>query len=90
VRVALSLAVVGAGAGLFVAPNNSVIMGAAPRERQGTAAAIAATARNVGMACGVALAVVLDDAMGFRGAILTASALALAGAMLGAVRPVAP
>jgi MFS family permease len=49
-------AVAGVGAGLFTSPNNSALMGAAPRERQGVAAAIMATARNVGMVLGVGLA----------------------------------
>lgn len=86
-RLVLALAVVGVGAGLFVAPNNAVIMSAAPRERQGTAAAMAATARNVGMTAGVALAIALRDTMGFAGALAVAAAIAIAGALLGAVRP---
>jgi EmrB/QacA subfamily drug resistance transporter len=86
-RIVLSLAVVGVGAGLYVAPNNASIMAAAPRERQGTAAAMAATARNVGMTAGVALAIVLHDAIGFSSALLVASGIALAGAALAAVRP---
>lgn len=87
-RLVVALAVVGAGAGLFVAPNNAVIMSAAPRDRQGTAAAMAATARNVGMTCGVALAVALYDTMGFAGSLGLAAGVALVGAVLGAVRPV--
>jgi EmrB/QacA subfamily drug resistance transporter len=54
--VVTALAVVGLGAGLFGSPNNSALMGAAPRERQGIAAAMMATARNVGMVLGVGLA----------------------------------
>jgi EmrB/QacA subfamily drug resistance transporter len=54
--VIIALAVVGLGAGLFGSPNNSALMGAAPRERQGIAAAMMATARNVGMVLGVGLA----------------------------------
>jgi EmrB/QacA subfamily drug resistance transporter len=54
--VVVALAVVGLGTGLFGAPNNSALMGSAPRERQGIAAAILATARNVGMVLGVGLA----------------------------------
>lgn len=53
------LMVVGLGAGLFATPNNSAIMGAAPRDRQGIAAGFLATARNVGMVTGVALAAAL-------------------------------
>jgi EmrB/QacA subfamily drug resistance transporter len=54
--VVIALAVVGLGTGLFGSPNNSALMGAAPRERQGIAAGIMATARNVGMVLGVGLA----------------------------------
>jgi EmrB/QacA subfamily drug resistance transporter len=88
-RLVVALAIVGLGAGLFVAPNNTVIMTAAPRDRQGTAAAMAATARNVGMTCGVALAVALYDTAGFTGSLAVASGIAAVGALLGAVRPVA-
>lgn len=59
--IAGSLAVVGLGVGIFVSPNNSALMGAAPRHRQGIAAAVLATARNVGMVLGV----------GLSGAVLT-------------------
>ncbi len=50
-----ALAVVGFGMGLFASPNNSSIMGAAPRNRQGVAAGVLATARNVGMVLGVGI-----------------------------------
>jgi MFS family permease len=53
--VAAWLAACGFGMGLFQAPNNSVVMGAAPRELLGTAGGLLATARNVGMAAGVTL-----------------------------------
>ena len=49
------LALVGVGAGLFTAPNNSAIMGSVPSNRQGVAGAILAAARTVGFASGVAL-----------------------------------
>ncbi len=51
-----ALAVVGLGAGLFVSPNNSALMGAAPRNRQGIASAVLAEARTVGMAFGIGVA----------------------------------
>ncbi|MBI4301140.1 MAG: MFS transporter [Chloroflexi bacterium] len=54
--VILHLGVVGIGMGLFEAPNNSSIMGATPKERLGTASAMVATARQVGMATGLAIA----------------------------------
>ena len=53
--IILALAVVGLGAGLFTSPNNSALMGAAPPQQRGVAAAIMATARNVGMVLGVGL-----------------------------------
>ncbi len=81
-----ALAIVGVGAGLYVAPNNSVIMGAAPKDRQATAAAMAATARNLGMTCGVAIAASLDRSLGFGRTVQTAAVLAVAGAILAAVR----
>ncbi len=51
----VGLAVSGLGIGLFVAPNNSALMGAAPRNRQGIAAGVLALARNVGMVLGIGL-----------------------------------
>ncbi len=61
IDIAFALAVVGLGTGIFVSPNSSALMGSAPRDRQGIAAGILATARNVGMVLGV----------GFAGAIFT-------------------
>jgi EmrB/QacA subfamily drug resistance transporter len=55
VYVVTGLAVSGLGSGMFVAPNNSALMGAAPRNRQGIAAGVLALARNVGMVLGVGL-----------------------------------
>lgn len=59
--VAAGLAVCGLGTGVFISPNNSALMGAAPRHRQGIASGILASARNVGMVLGI----------GVGGAILT-------------------
>jgi len=55
-QIAFRLGVVGVGVGVFVSPNTSALMGAAPRSRQGIAAGILATSRNVGMVLGVGLA----------------------------------
>jgi len=60
-QIILSLAVIGLGVGIFVSPNNSAVMGSAPRHRQGIAAGVLATARSFGMVLGV----------GFSGAIYT-------------------
>ncbi len=59
--ILLSLGITGLGIGIFISPNNSALMGAAPFNRQGIAAGILATARNVGMVLGI----------GFSGAIFT-------------------
>ncbi len=56
VFVGTALAIVGLGTGIFVSPNNSALMGSAPRHRQGIASGILATSRNVGMVLGVGLA----------------------------------
>jgi MFS family permease len=54
--VILRLALCGVGLGLFQPPNNSAVMGSLPRARLGSGAGLFATARNVGMALGIALA----------------------------------
>jgi MFS family permease len=46
----------GLGVGAFQAPNNSIIMGGAPRNRLGTASALIATLRQVGLSLGMAVA----------------------------------
>jgi MFS family permease len=55
IQIISGLAVVGLGTGIFISPNNSALMGSAPRHRQGIAAGILATARNMGMALGVGI-----------------------------------
>jgi len=54
--IVLGLAVSGLGTGIFISPNTSALMGSAPRNRQGIASGVLATARNMGMALGVGLA----------------------------------
>jgi MFS family permease len=85
--VAALLSVAGAGMGLFQAPNNAAVMSALPRERLGSGGGLLATARNAGMAAGVAMAGTLfalragEDAAGAE--FLAGYALALrAGALL--------
>lgn len=60
------LAVMGLGTGVFISPNSSALMGAAPRAQQGVAGGVLAVARNLGMMAGVALAVSLFRALGGR------------------------
>jgi EmrB/QacA subfamily drug resistance transporter len=67
VHVIIGLAVTGLGPGMFVAPNNSALMGAAPRSRQGIAAGVLALARNVGMVLGVGLTGAVFTTMLARG-----------------------
>ncbi len=50
------IALAGIGTALFVSPNNTVIMGCVPPARRGIASGATATARNLGMVVGVALA----------------------------------
>ncbi len=53
--VVLRLVLFGVGSGLFQSPNNSSILGAAPRNRLGTASAMLATIRQAGISLGVAV-----------------------------------
>ena len=99
-QIAGALAVVGLGVGTFVSPNNSALMGAAPMHRQGIASGVLASARNVGMVLGVGysgavfttvLARAPTPAAGLpaavRASLLAASALAVIGTLLSALRP---
>lgn len=101
-QVAVGLAVCGLGTGIFIAPNNSALLGAAPRHRQGIASGVLATSRYVGMVLGVGLAGAIfttmlagharpDSAEALVRAVdrgfLVASVLAALGALVAAVRP---
>jgi len=55
-HVTSALVVCGIGFGLFGPPNNSRMLGAAPRHRQGIASGMLAEARCVGMVLGVGIA----------------------------------
>jgi EmrB/QacA subfamily drug resistance transporter len=55
-QVMAALVVCGCGFGCFVTPNNSRLLGAAPRNRQGIASGLLAEARCVGMVLGVGIA----------------------------------
>jgi EmrB/QacA subfamily drug resistance transporter len=75
-QIVVALGVAGLGVGIFTSPNSSALMGSAPRREQGIAAAILASARNVGMVLGI----------GFAGAIFTSilarSSIGLSGPIL--------
>jgi EmrB/QacA subfamily drug resistance transporter len=81
-RLVGCLVVTGLGQGLFQAPNNSAMLGAVPRTRQGVASGVLATGRTVGQSISVALA----------GAVFASAGAATAGAQLVAERsnPSAP
>ncbi|HUT77540.1 MAG TPA: MFS transporter, partial [Polyangia bacterium] len=64
--VAAWLGACGLGTGLFVSPNSSALMGAAPRESQGAAGSLLAEGRILGMLIGVVLASTLFHAFGGR------------------------
>jgi EmrB/QacA subfamily drug resistance transporter len=63
-RLVATLVVIGVGQAVFQPPNNSALMGAAPRERQGVAAGVLATGRVVGQSLSIALAGALFDVFG--------------------------
>jgi EmrB/QacA subfamily drug resistance transporter len=99
-QVAGSLTVVGLGIGIFISPNTSALMGSAPRNRQGIAAGVLATARNVGMVLGVGLAGAIFTTVVARGpagdpaslfaavriAFMVAAGVAFVGAAVAAAR----
>lgn len=95
--VVLGLGIAGLGTGLFTSPNNSALMGAAPPDRQGVAAGVLATARNVGMVLGIGVAGAVFTTVLARGAgagietavatgFVVAALTALAGAVTSATR----
>ncbi len=70
----LRTAFIGAGVGTFQAPNNTAVMGAAPRERMGIASGLLALSRALGQTTGLPL----------MGALFTSAVLASAGLPTGA------
>lgn len=89
----------GLGIGIFISPNNSALMGAAPSNRQGIAAGILATARNVGMVLGIGISGAIFTTilamntnetvsliMAIRISFLAATGIALLGVFTTAIR----
>lgn len=62
--IILRLLLAGAGQAMFQSPNNSALLGAAPRDRQGLASGILASGRVLGQSMSVALAGTVFAAMG--------------------------
>ena len=95
--VILGLILAGLGTGMFISPNTSALMGAAPRTHQGVASGVQATARNFGMVLGIGLAGAIfttqlagnaADAL-FRGTslgFLAGAVVALVGAFVSAAK----
>jgi MFS family permease len=80
--------------GFFQPPNNSAVMGALPAAKLGSGGGLLATARNVGMVVGVALGGALFAAgerssfvLGWRLALGSGAAMALAAGLLALVKP---
>jgi EmrB/QacA subfamily drug resistance transporter len=53
--IVIRLGLVGLGMGLFQSPNNSIVMGAVPKNRLGIAGGMLAMVRNLGMVTGIAI-----------------------------------
>jgi EmrB/QacA subfamily drug resistance transporter len=64
----LRYVLVGIGVGLFQSPNNSAMMGTAPRERLGVASGLLAMTRNLGQTVGIAVLGALWAALVFGAA----------------------
>jgi EmrB/QacA subfamily drug resistance transporter len=75
----IALVVIGAGQAVFRPPNNSALMGSAPRSRQGVAAGVMATARVVGQSMSIAFAGALFAGCGGAEAARAARRAATAG-----------
>jgi MFS family permease len=100
VAVAAWLGLMGLGTGVFISPNSSSLMGAAPRDRQGVAGGVLAVARNLGMMIGVAAAMTVFTGAGgrtgqewtagefaaLRWALVVAAAVGALGAVAAALR----
>ncbi|MGH9101767.1 MAG: DHA2 family efflux MFS transporter permease subunit [Acidimicrobiales bacterium] len=95
----VELALVGAGLGLFTAPNNAAIMGSAPREQSGVASGVLNMTRGLGTSLGLALTAVVFELFagtrtlphpmagrGFDAAALFLAAAAAAAAALSGLR----
>ncbi|MDF2522930.1 MAG: EmrB/QacA subfamily drug resistance transporter [Clostridiales bacterium] len=59
IKIAVLMAALGVGVGLFQSPNNSSVMGAVSKERLGIAGGINALFRNLGMVSGITISVML-------------------------------
>ncbi len=83
-----ALIIIGAGESLFFPPNNSTLIGSAPRHRHGVASGMMATSRAIGQSTSVALSGALFTILGgaAAGSILGSRAHELAPAKLQALQ----
>ena len=97
VYIGVASGMAGLGIGCFVAPNNSTLLGAAPKHRQGIAGGVLATSRHIGMILGVGISGAIfttfirvhTQAAFFSGihiSLLVASAVSIIGCITSAVR----
>ena len=93
--VAWRLGLLGLGMGLFAGPNQSAIMGFAPRQLMGTVSGLSGLGRNLGFALGPALATIVwtvsgSGVGGIRAGLLLLLALTGCAALLVALVRSAP
>jgi len=96
-QIETAIGTAGMGIGIFVAPNSSTMMGSAPKHRQGIAAGVVATARNIGMVLGIGISGAIFTTLtrahtqaaffsGIQISFLVASAVCCVGCITSAVR----
>ena len=83
--IAWRMAVCGLGFGLFQAPNNRTLIGAAPKARSGAASGLQSTARLTGQCIGAALVALFLAHLGVAGAQLSLAAAATFSALAAAL-----
>ncbi|MEY8001298.1 MFS transporter [Clostridium sp. Mt-5] len=59
VQIAISIALMGIGNGMFQSPNNSIVMSLAPKNKLGIVGSINGLVRNIGMVSGITFSVAL-------------------------------
>ncbi|AJA46486.1 drug resistance transporter, EmrB/QacA subfamily [Clostridium pasteurianum DSM 525 = ATCC 6013] len=59
IHIAISIAIIGIGNGLFQAPNNAIVMSLVSKDKLGVVGSINALVRNVGMVSGITFSVAL-------------------------------
>jgi EmrB/QacA subfamily drug resistance transporter len=98
--IAVWLAVLGLGTGIFISPNTNALLGSAPRDKQGIASGVMAFARNFGMLLGTTISALIfhisggdtgsawqpKDLYAFKVAVGTAAAISLMGALTSLMR----